>query len=231
MRGSPIANTSASRPAAMSATGRATCARLPVVTDAPDADSHRHLIDMRRSFLLMVLLFATSVAACAPQQPYVVAPQISDKTADAHPIAARALPYKGRLVEGDPTELPPAIARALSNDAPLTFSYREELTHDEYHIPMMLSAIDPATYVGTPLGDYGVTAFATLTIFEGNQVIGDYTAKAHVSKSYNLYFEPKHSELERAAREAVRDRIDQKLYEDADRVSRAVANSSPAIGQ
>ena len=180
-------------------------------------------MDMRCGFALLVLLFAASVAACAPQQPYVVAPQISDKIADAHPIAARALPYKGRLVEGDPTELPPAIAMALSNDAPLRFSYREELTHDEYHIPMILSALDPVTYAGSPLGDYGVTAFAALTIFEGNKVIGDYTAKAHVSKSYNLYSEPKHSELERAASEAVRDRIDQKLYDDADRVSRAVA--------
>ncbi len=37
-------------------------------------------------------------------------------------------------------------------------------------------------------------AFATLTIFEGNKVVADYTAKAHVSKSYNLYSEPKHSE-------------------------------------
>ncbi len=183
----------------------------------------------RRSFLPMVLLFATWVAGCAPQQPYVVAPQIADKTADSHPIAVRALPYKGRLVEGDPKELPPAVAMALSKDAPLTFSYREELTHDEYHIPMIISAIDPATYVGTPLGDYGVTAFATLTIYEGNKVIGDYTAKAHVSKSYNLYSEPKHSELERAAREAVRDRIDQKLYDDADRVARAVASPSPSV--
>ncbi len=139
------------------------------------------------------------------------------------------MPYQGRLVEGDPTELPPAIALSLSKDAPLTFTYREELTHDEYHIPMILSAIDPATYVGTPLGDYGVTAFATLTIFEGNRIVGDYTAKVHVSKSYNLYSEPKHSELDRAAREAVRNRIDQKLYDDADRVARAVASPSAPV--
>jgi hypothetical protein len=168
--------------------------------------------------LAMVLLLASWIAGCAPQQPYVAAPQVTDSPQ----VAARPLPYKGRLVEGDPTELPPAIARALSKDGPLTFSYREELTHDEYHVPMIISAIDPATYVGTPLGDYGVTAFATLTIFAGTQVIGDYTAKAHVSKSYNLYSEPKHSELDRAAREAVRNRIDQKLYDDADRVARAI---------
>jgi len=186
---------------------------------------------MRCSFLLVPFLLGISIAGCAPQQPYVVAPQIGDPhqagktsqapqtTADAHSMAVRPLPYNGRLVNGDPTEVPPAIAMALSKDGPLTFSYREELTHDEYHIPMILSAFDPVTYVGAPLGDYGVTAFATLTIFEGTKIVADYSAKVHVSKSYNLYSEPKHSELDHAAREAVRDRIDQKLYADANRVA------------
>jgi hypothetical protein len=193
---------------------------------------------MRCDVRLMTFLVPILFAGCAPQQPYLVAPQIADAQStrvgatdpsadasiiDAHPNAARALPYKLRLAEGDPTELPPAIATALSNDAPLTFSYREQLSHDEYHIPMIISAIDPVTYFGSPLGDYGVTAFATLTISKGDRVLADYTAKAYVSKSYNLYSEPKHSELERAARDAVRRRIEQKLFADADRVSNASA--------
>jgi hypothetical protein len=196
---------------------------------------------MKFGWFLTISAIAIYAVGCAPQQPYVVAPQINDagspgaqvgnssapagtlaSVTDAHPVAVRALPYKGRLLDGDPTELPPAVASALSKDASLTFFYREELTHDEYHIPLIVSAIDPVTYFGSPLGDYGVTATATLTITEGNRVIADYTAKAHVSKSYNLYTEPKHSELERAARDAVRDRIDQKLYGDADRVAKAV---------
>jgi hypothetical protein len=196
---------------------------------------------MRRIFSLMGLLLAIFVAGCAPQQPYVAAPtignapptpnspQTQDQSVETRSAAVRPLPYKGQLVEGDPTELPPAVAMALAKDAPLTFSYREELTHDEYHIPMILSAIDPATYIGTPLGDYGVTAFATLTIFQGNKVLGDYTAKAHVSKSYNLYHEPKHAELDREAREAVRNRIDQKLYDDADRVARGIASPAAPV--
>jgi len=187
----------------------------------------------RRFESLMALFIAASIAGCATQQPYLVAPQISDKTADQvadEPHAsARPLPYKGRLVEGDPAELPPAVAQALSPNAPLTFTYREELTHDEYHIPMIISALDPVTYAGSPLGDYGVTANATLTIYQGDKAIADYTAKAHVSKSYNLYSEPKHSELERAARDAVRERIDQKLYGDADRIARAVAGPAPTV--
>jgi hypothetical protein len=198
---------------------RVTCARHPIITDGSETVARRRVIVIRRIFLATALLLASWLAGCAARQPYLVAPQINDR----HPVSARALPYQGRLIEGDPTELPPAVARSLSNNAPLSFSYREELSHDEYHIPMIISALDPVTYVGSPLGDYGVTAFATLTISDGDKVLGDYTAKAHVSKSYNLYSEPKHSELERAAREAVRDRIDRQLYADADRVARSIA--------
>jgi hypothetical protein len=198
---------------------------------------------MRYRLLTIGLLLAVSIAGCATQQqqPLVVAPQIGDaqspavvvsnaSSADVHPIApVRALPYKGRLVEGDPTELPPAIAAALAKDAPLKFTYREELTHDEYHIPPIVTAFDPVTYLGAPLGDYSVTASATLTISEGNRTIADYTAKARVSKSYNVYSEPKHSELERAARDAVRKRIEQKLYADADRIAHSAGTPSPSL--
>jgi hypothetical protein len=140
---------------------------------------------------------------------------------------ARPLPFKGRLVDGDPDELPPAVAMSLSNTSTVTFSYREELTHDEYHIPLIVSALDPVTYFGAPLGDYGVTAFASLSIVDGDRILGDYTAKAYVSKSYTLYSEPTHAELERAARAAVRERIDQKLYRDAKRLAQAAAGSAP----
>ena len=121
------------------------------------------------------------------------------------------------------SELPPAVAMSLADTSSLTFSYREELTHDEYHIPLIVSALDPVTYMGAPLGDFGVTAFASFSISDGDTVLGDYTAKAHVSKSYSLYSEPTHRELEQAAREAVRRKIDQKLHDDADRLARAVA--------
>ena len=120
------------------------------------------------------------------------------------------------------------MALSLSQTSVVTFAYREELSHDEYHIPLIVSAFDPVTYVGAPLGDYGVTAFASLSIVEGDRVLGDYTAKAHVTKSYSLYSEPTHQELERAARIAVRDRIDEKLYRDAAQLATAVAAPSSA---
>ena len=78
------------------------------------------------------------------------------------------------------------------------------------------------------LGDYGVTAFASLSIVDGDRVVRDYTAKAHVTKSYSLYSEPTHQELERAARTAVRKTIDQKLYRDAAQLAAAVASHGPA---
>src|SRR5271155_5651754 len=175
---------------------------------------------MRFRLALILVVAATAVLGCGVQQP-APAPQVEQTP--AHP-----LPFKGRLVDGDPGELPPSVAMSLSSKSAVTFSYREELTHGEYHIPLLISAVDPVTLFGAPLGDYGVTAFATLSIMDGDKVLGDYTAKAHVSKSYSLYSEPTHAELERAARAAVREKIDQKMYHDADRLAQAVAGAGQA---
>ncbi len=169
--------------------------------------------------LLAPAMFLAAVGACGcGAQQAVVAPRVVQEP-------ARPLPFRGRLVSGDPSELPPSVAMSLADTSPISFSYREELIHDEYHIPLIISALDPVTYAGAPLGDYGVTAFASLTIADGDRVLGDYTAKEHVSKSYNLYSEPTHQELEQAARDAVRERIDWKLYLDADRLADALAGS------
>ncbi|MBV8053944.1 MAG: hypothetical protein JO071_01745, partial [Deltaproteobacteria bacterium] len=51
-----------------------------------------------------------------------------------------------------------------------------------------------------------------------------YTAKAFVSKSYTLYSEPTHKELEQAARSSVRQKIEEKLYHDQDRLAQAAAS-------
>jgi hypothetical protein len=174
------------------------------------------------SFSLLMLAVAAVACGCAVQQATTPAPPIA--VARAHP-----LPFKGRLADGDPNAVPPAVAMSLSGDSPVTFMYREELTHDDYHIPLALTAFDPATYVGAPVGDLGVTAFASLSITDGDRVLGDYTAKVHVSKSYTLYKEPTHREIEDAARAAVREKIDEKLYRDEGRLAQAfAAGSQPA---
>ena len=170
----------------------------------------------------MVLLALVS-SGCSVQEQTISVP------ATAAPV--QPLPIKGRLVDGDPKELPLAVAMSLASDSPVTFSYREELTHDEYHIPLIVTALDPVTYAGAPLGDYGVTAFASLSIIDGDRVLGDYTAKAHVSKSYTLYSQPTHQEIERAARVAVREKIDQKLYDDSARLAQAAASAPQAIAK
>lgn len=166
--------------------------------------------------------------ASGSQSQLVIAPKVSDEP--AHP-----LPFKGRLIAGDPAELPPAVAMSLSITSSVTFSYREELTHDDYHVPLIVSALDPANLAGAPLGDIGVTAFASLSISDGDRILGDYTAKEHVSKSYNMYSQPTHKEVDDAARAAVRNRIDQKLYRDearlADAVARAGKSPTASVGQ
>jgi hypothetical protein len=179
---------------------------------------------------LWFFVAAAIVSGCAVQQP-PAAPAVAE--APAHP-----LPFKGHLAEGDASSVPPAVAMSLSSTSPVTFSYREELTHDDYHIPLIVTALDPVTYAGAPLGDLGVTAFASLSITDGDRVLGDYTAKVHISKSYTLYKEPTHKEVEEAARAAVREKIDQKLYRDEDRLAQAFAGAgqpalpaaSPALG-
>ena len=59
-----------------------------------------------------------------------------------------------------------------------------------------------------------MTAFASLSVSVGDTDLGDYTAKEHASKSYNLYTQPTHKEVDDAALAAVRQRIEQKLYKD-----------------
>ena len=191
---------------------------------------------MRHIFAFAALFTAVALFGCSTQQPdqtqaepqtasapqsqsqLVIAPQVIDQP--AHP-----LPFKGKLLSGDPAELPPAVAMSLSNSSPVTFTYREELTHDDYHIPLVVTALDPATLIGAPLGDIGTTAFASLSISAGDTIIGDYTAKEHASKSYSMYTNASHKEVDDAALAAVRQRIDQKLYQDEARLAQAAATA------
>jgi hypothetical protein len=189
---------------------------------------------MRHTFVLAVFFAALAVSGCSAQQSnqslsqtqtasadqsnaqLVIAPKVND-------VPAHPLPFKGKLISGDKDELPPAIAMSLSDSSPVTFTYREELTHDDYHVPLAVSALDPANLIGAPLGDIGVTAFASLSISAGDTIIADYTAKEHASKSYNMYHNVTHAEVDEAARAAVRQRIDQKIYSDEARLAKAVA--------
>jgi hypothetical protein len=191
---------------------------------------------MRHIFALAALFSAAVLFGCATQQPDQSQAQLqSAGTAQPQPqlviapkvaeVPAHALPFKGKLLSGDPAELPPAVAMSLSDSSPVTFTYREELTHDEYHAPLIISWMLPANWEGAPTGDIGVTAFASLSVSVGDIVLGDYTAKEHASKSYNLYAQPTHKEVDDAALAAVRQRIDEKLYKDEARLAQAAARS------
>jgi hypothetical protein len=193
---------------------------------------------MRHIFVLAFFSAALALSGCSTEQStqsqsqsqsqtsfadqshsqLVIAPKVDD-------VPAHPLPFKGKLISGDKDELPPAVAMSLSDDSPVTFTYREELTHDDYHVPLALSALDPANLIGAPLGDIGVTAFASLSISSGDTIIADYTAKEHASESYNMYHNVSHAEVDEAARAAVRQRIDQKIYSDEDRLAKAVAGA------
>jgi hypothetical protein len=194
-----------------------------------------------RKILVIAVFFATAAFGCGAQQSnqqqsnltqsqsqpagksaselaLVIAPKVVD-------VPAHPLPFKGKLLSGDPAELPPAVAMSLSDNSPVTFTYREEITHDDYHVPYVISAFDPGSWVGNPTGDIGATAFASLSISAGDTILADYTAKEHASKSYSLYTNVSHKEVDDAARAAVRQRIDQKIYKDEARLAQAAAKA------
>jgi hypothetical protein len=183
--------------------------------------------------LAQSVLVTVALEACAPQQATAPGPAPATSTAySADPTgppeaqsAARPLPFKGRLLDGDPAQLPPVVAMSLANQSQITFSYREELTHEERHTPMILSAIDPLTYAGYPMGEDGVIAVASLSIFYGGRLIGDYKAQTRVTRPYSMYVQPTHRELDDAARVGVREKIDRKLYADSARLAVATGQT------
>jgi hypothetical protein len=182
---------------------------------------------------LLATLAAATFSACSVQTyantfsgPINTPPPVQtsdDATQPAGPPPLAALPFKGRLIDGNPQTLPPTVANSLSDSSDVVFNYREELTHDHYTVPLALSAFDPLTYVGYPLGKYGVTAFASLGISQGDKVLGDYTAKVHLSRDYTLYYQPTYLELEHAAKAAVRQKIDEQLARDSGHLAQEVA--------
>jgi len=188
----------------------------------------------RLAILLLSIFLAAGLAACSAQtyantfSAPIVAPPPAPQGADGatqpeNPVPPVALPFKGRLLDGNPKQLPPAVAAALSNSGNIVFNYREELSHDHYTVPLAISAFDPLTYVGYPLGKYGVTAFASLGVSQGDRVLGSYTAKVHLERDYTLYYQPTYLELDHAARAQVREKIDQQLYRDAGHLAQEAA--------
>jgi hypothetical protein len=131
----------------------------------------------------------------------------------------RPLPFKGRLVSGNPDQLPPIVAMSLTDDSPVTFTYREELTHEEHHRSMLRAALEDLTFSHQPMGEFVVTAFASLSISDSGRPIGDYTAQTRITRSYGMYSQPTHKELDDAARAAVRQEIDRKLEAEMPRLA------------
>lgn len=113
---------------------------------------------------------------------------------------------------------PPAAVAELATTPGVKFSYREEWRHEHTTVPMFESAIDPRTYLGRPLGTYGVTVFAWVSVTQGPAVLGDYAARVHLEKPYGLTYGPTYTQLERQARAAVRAKLAGLITHDAARL-------------
>ena len=187
---------------------------------------------MRHIFALAALFTAVALFGCSTQQPdqtqaepqtasapqsqsqLVIAPQVIDQP--AHP-----LPFKGRCSRGRPYR-----TSARGRDVSV------ELFAGDVHLSRR---IDPRR-LSRPAGchcsrsrhpdrrsarRYRVRRLCVACRSATATLLGDYTAKEHVSKSYSLYTNASHKELEDAALAAVRQRIDQKLYDDEARLAQA----------
>jgi hypothetical protein len=173
----------------------------------------------RASPLRFVLMLALAVwpAGCVSIQP--TRPPIPEEP-------PRSLPFKVRLAEGEPDDLPPMVAASLSDKSPVTFSYREDLGHEHHTVPLWISAFNPLTFFGAPTGSTAVTAFAQLVIRRGDTILGDYAADARVSADYGLTYGTTNLDLDRAALAEVRRKIDDELARDSIRLAQRNAASS-----
>lgn len=90
---------------------------------------------------------------------------------------------------------------------------------------MILSAIENLTFSSHPTGEYVVTAFASLSISNRGEPIGDYTAQSRVTRPYGMYSQPTHRELDEAARAEVRQEIDQKLEAEMPRLAASAGDT------
>ena len=128
------------------------------------------------------------------------------------------LPFKLRFTGGDRNHLPASLADALDDSSPLELSYTEKVTDQNSAVPAVISMVDPLTIFGVPLGTYVVHAQATCSLTLKDRTIKNYSAESTVSRSYGLYHGSSFPELEKQAREAVEQEIEQDVYRDADEI-------------
>ena len=136
-------------------------------------------------------------------------------------LPTRPLPLKLRFTSGDRNHLPPSFADALDDSSLLELSYTEKVTDQNSAVPAVISMIDPLTIVGVPLGTYTVHAQATCSLTLKGRIIKSYSAESTVSRSYGLYHGSSFPELEKQARQAVEQQIEQDVYRDTDEIALA----------
>ncbi len=123
----------------------------------------------------------------------------------------------GEPLESLPTRPLPLKLRFTSGDR----NHTEKVTDQNSAVPAVISMIDPLTIVGVPLGTYTVHAQATCSLTLKGRIIKSYSAESTVSRSYGLYHGSSFPELEKQARQAVEQQIEQDVYRDTDEIALA----------
>lgn len=146
-------------------------------------------------------------------------------------VAPRPLPFRGKIVSENQQHLPSAVAQSRDESSAITFQYRETVKDEHNPVPVLVSLLNPFVLFGCPLGSYTTMATGDLKISQGEAVLASYSAQARVTGSYGLYYGSTFPQLEREARRAVEQSIDESLYRDADRLGSQKGAVEKSAGQ
>jgi hypothetical protein len=138
------------------------------------------------------------------------------------------LPFKARVVDSIPGQLPDGVRSVLDESAPLAVRYREEVAHGHWEVPFGVVFAVPIVFLFAPMGGYQVTAHAVLEANDSVAEVGRYEATAEVSRSYGIFYGSTFHELEQEARASARRVVDREVCNDAERLAQSANRPNPS---
>lgn len=112
-------------------------------------------------------------------------------------------------------EYVPRIVDEQSEDTPLVFKYRYEVTYGRDNTSQLLPLFNPLTILGFPIGEDTMIVLGTLEIFDSGVPIKKYTAVSAFEKTRNLFSEGETmTMLRRKGLLSVRNNLEEQVYQD-----------------
>jgi hypothetical protein len=119
--------------------------------------------------------------------------------------------------DGNKEYLPRTVTADASLGHPLILRYRYEVTYGRDAVPPVITANNPLTIVGFPIGADTVVVIGKLEILKGGAVVKTYSAVCMLDKTRTIFSEGETlSEIRKRGLLAVRDSIEAQMYADRD---------------